>query len=91
MMMTPVMTLMIAQSLRHIKREKSMLPMEIQVKQREILAIMNQSNHPALVIQGEIERERNPLSLILPTDAMHVPGISKFQSEPTNVQQPVKG
>jgi hypothetical protein len=91
MMMTPVMTLMIAQSLRHIKREKSMLPMEIQVKQREILAMMNQFNHPALVIQGEIGRERNPLSLILPTDAMHVPEISKFQSEPTNVQLPVKG
>jgi hypothetical protein len=86
MMMTPVMNLMIAQSLRHIKREKSILLMEILMQQREMLAMRNQFNHPVLVIQGEIGRERNPLSLILPTDAMHVPEIRQFQSEPTNVQ-----
>jgi hypothetical protein len=91
MMMTVMMDLKMAQSLRHIKREKSMLPMKILVQQREILAMMNQFNHPVLVIQREIGRERNPLSLILPTDAMHVPKISKFQSEPTNVQLPIKG
>jgi hypothetical protein len=91
MMMTPMMNLMMAQSLRCIKREASMLPMEILVQQREILAMMNQFNHPVLVIQGEIERERNPLSLILRTDAIYFPEISKFKSEPTNVQLPVKG
>jgi hypothetical protein len=47
-----------AQSLRHIKREKSMLPMKILVQQREILAMMNQFNHPVLIIQREIGRER---------------------------------
>ena len=84
--MTPMMDLKMAQSLRHIKREKSMLPMEILVQQREILAMMNQFSHPVLVIQREIGRERNPLSLILPTDAMHVPEARKFLSEATSAQ-----
>jgi hypothetical protein len=62
MMMTPMMHLMMTHSLRHIKRERSMLPMEILVQQREIMAMTHRFHNLVHVTQGETAGGRNPLS-----------------------------